>query len=392
MPLPPLSVYVHAPWCVRKCPYCDFNSHALAGEVPADAWVAGIRRDLAEQLAEAEGREIQSVFFGGGTPSLLPARAIGAVLETLDLHLPLAADLEVTLEANPGTAEADRFADYRAAGINRLSLGAQSFDDSALQRLGRIHSSAEAIQAMRWARQAGFERINLDLMHGLPDQTQAAAMADLDQALALQPEHLSWYQLTIEPNTAFYNAPPTLPLEDLLDDIETEGLKRLAAAGLQRYEISAYARPGEACRHNLNYWSFGDYLGLGPGAHGKLSQRLADGTLQVTRSRRTRAPTDWLPPAGQGKLHLDAPLPAADLAAEFMLNALRLLDGVPEPMFQERTGLPLTVLQPALDDLRAEGLITTARLAPTPLGVRFLNRVIGRFLEQAEGQGPPGLF
>lgn len=389
MSLPPLSVYVHAPWCVRKCPYCDFNSHALEGNVPADAWVDGIRRDLAEQLPEVAGREVQSVFFGGGTPSLLPAEAIGAVLKALRQNLPVARNLEVTLEANPGTAEAERFAGYRRVGVNRLSLGVQSFDDTALERLGRIHSSAEAVQAMRWARDAGFARINLDLMHGLPGQTRIAAMADLEQAIALQPDHLSWYQLTIEPNTAFYNVPPILPVEDLLDDIETQGLQRLTDAGFERYEVSAFARPGEACRHNLNYWAFGDYLGLGPGAHGKLSTRRPDGSLQAIRNRRTRAPADWLPPAGQGRLHRDPPLPAPDLAAEFMLNALRLLDGVPEPLFQQHTGLPPGTLKPVLDELRAEGLITPDRLAPTELGTRFLNRVVGRFLEQAEKQRDP---
>lgn len=381
--LPPLAVYLHVPWCVRKCPYCDFNSHALSGELPERDWLERIADDLAEDLTAAAGRPVVSIFFGGGTPSLLTPATVGSVLDLLAGRLSLAADVEITLEANPGTVDADRFAGFRSAGVNRLSLGVQSFADRALAALGRIHGGREAITAVEAARKAGFERINLDLMHGLPGQSPEEALADIDQAIALAGGHLSWYQLTIEPNTEFHSRPPLLPVEDVLADIEEEGAARLMVAGYERYEVSAWARPFEACRHNLNYWTFGDYLGLGPGAHGKLSSWAAadpvGGRLEVVRSRHTRSPRDWLAarPAPRAKRDIVA---SAVLPEEFMLNALRLIEGVDEDLFEARTGLPLATVAAELAALRDENLLRPDRLATTPLGLRFLDRVVGRFL------------
>ncbi len=384
--LPPLAVYLHVPWCVQKCPYCDFNSHAQTGELPEALWLKGIGDDLDEDLAQdrwsVADRPVSSIFFGGGTPSLLDPKTVSAALELLAQRLKLNRDVEITLEANPGTVDASRFQELRIAGVNRLSLGVQSFSDRALAALGRIHGSAEAVKAIAAARGAGFERINLDLMHGLPGQTIPEALADIDQGIALAGHHLSWYQLTIEPNTAFHSRPPRLPGENTLADIEAEGVARLAAAGYRRYEVSAYAQAGQACRHNLNYWTFGDYLGLGPGAHGKLSappDQAADQALIVTRTRRTRTPKDWLQQRVTPRSITTAVTPKL-LPEEFMLNALRLLDGVDEALFEERTGLPLTTVNPPLSALRKEGLLHEDRLATTELGLRFLDRVVARFL------------
>lgn len=382
--LPPLAVYLHVPWCVQKCPYCDFNSHTLAGALPEAEWLARIVDDLTEDLA-APGwalreRPVASIFFGGGTPSLLQPQTVAAALEALDQRLTLSRDLEITLEANPGTVDAGRFRGLRAAGVNRLSLGVQSFSDRALTALGRIHGSAEAVKAVASARAAGFERINLDLMHGLPGQTTQEALTDIDRGIELAGDHLSWYQLTIEPNTAFHSRPPRLPEEDTLGDIEAEGRARLEAAGYRRYEVSAWARADQACRHNLNYWTFGDYLGLGPGAHGKLTAAGPAGTgLQVTRTQRTRAPKDWLQ-SRAGPRAKAVLLPSAVLPEEFMLNALRLTDGVDEALFEARTGCPLGTVSEALAALREEGLLRRDRLATTELGLRFLDRVVARFL------------
>lgn len=376
--LPPLSIYVHVPWCVRKCPYCDFNSHAARGPLPEAEWSARILQDLDTELADVGGRAVQTLFFGGGTPSLLAPATIGSVLDGIAARVTLAADAEITLEANPGTAEAERFRDLRTSGVNRLSIGVQSFSDAALARLGRIHDGSEATRAVELARAAGFERINLDLMHGLPGQTPEAALDDLERALALGADHLSWYQLTIEPNTEFHVRPPLLPVEEALEDIETRGAERLTAAGLHRYEVSAWSAPGQESRHNLNYWRFGDYLGLGPGAHGKLT-RAAAGGVEILRTRRTRAPADWL--AGP-----DAPRRLTTTVApdartvEFMLNVLRLRAGVESGLYPERTGLPLEGIAPTLAALRAEGLLEADRLALTELGRRFLDRVVARFL------------
>ncbi|MDX1466170.1 MAG: radical SAM family heme chaperone HemW, partial [Halomonas sp.] len=293
--LPPLSLYVHVPWCVRKCPYCDFNSHGVGrrAALPEDAYLAALIADLEADLPLAAGRELVSLFIGGGTPSLMSAGFYERLLQAVSARLPLARDIEITLEANPGTLERGRFAGYRAAGINRLSLGVQSFQDAQLLALGRIHGGDDAAAAFDEARRAGFDNLNLDLMHGLPGQTPALALADLEQALALGPEHLSWYQLTLEPNTEFHSYPPVLPEEEVLWDIQDAGHARLEAAGFARYEISAYARPDRASRHNLHYWRFGDYLGIGAGAHGKLSMPAHQG-LEIERRWKSRRPEDYL--------------------------------------------------------------------------------------------------
>lgn len=374
--LPPLGLYVHIPWCVRKCPYCDFNSHETA-QMPEDAYVETLGRDLAAQAHFAQGRELQSIFFGGGTPSLFSGASVAAILDHVRGHLALAPEIEITLEANPGTAEQQRFRDYRAAGVNRLSIGVQSFDDARLQALGRIHSGAEAIAAVRAARAAGFDNLNIDLMHGLPGQSIAGAVADLDLALELDVEHLSWYQLTLEPNTAFYTRPPTLPDAEQLADILDAGLARLQAAGMARYEVSAYARkPHLQARHNLNYWHFGDYLGIGAGAHAKVTQ--ASG--RILRYNATRTPRDYLRSAGRPWPSRE--LDQQDLVAEFMLNALRLRQGFAPTLFRERTGLDWGVIEARVAEQCHRGLLEleAERLRPTPRGFDFLDDVITAFL------------
>jgi len=374
----PLALYVHVPWCVRKCPYCDFNSHALRGTLDEAAYLGALVADLERDAPLAGGRSIASVFIGGGTPSLVSGSFVGRLLDAVDRQLALAAGAEITLEANPGTAEAGRFRDYRTAGVNRLSLGLQSLDDRHLAALGRIHGRAEALAAVDLARAAGFGNLNLDLMHALPGQTVAEALTDLDEVLALGPEHVSWYQLTIEPNTAFAAAPPAVPDEDRVAEIQDEGLSRLTAAGFEHYEVSAHARPGFRCRHNLNYWEFGDYLGIGAGAHGKLT--LADGRVQ--RRWKVRQPTDYLAAAGSDAgIAGAAVLGPEDLPIEFALNALRLASGVPMALYPARTGLPTATLAAGRDRGLALGLLDPDpdRFAPTVLGSRFLNRLIGLF-------------
>ena len=374
----PLALYVHVPWCVRKCPYCDFNSHALREPLDEAAYLRALLADLERDVPLVAGRPVTSVFIGGGTPSLVSGTFVGRLLDGVDRRLRLAARAEITLEANPGTAEAGRFRDYRSAGVNRLSLGIQSLDDRHLTALGRIHGRAEALAAIELARGAGFDNLNLDLMHALPGQTVAEALADLDAALARAPEHVSWYQLTIEPNTAFAAAPPALPDEDRVAEIQEEGLARLAAAGFEHYEVSAHARPGFRCRHNLNYWEFGDYLGIGAGAHGKLT--LADG--RVERRWRVRHPADYLANAGTAAgVAGTATLDRTDLPVEFAMNALRLGTGVPLALYPERTGLPTTTLAAGRQRGLALGLLDPdpERFAPTALGRRFLNRLIAAF-------------
>lgn len=376
--LPPLSLYVHIPWCVRKCPYCDFNSHASPEALPEDEYVRTLLADLEQDAKHAQGRKFRSIFFGGGTPSLFSARSIAAVLEGAERLVGLEAGAEVTLEANPGTVEQARFRDFRSAGINRLSIGIQSFNDTQLAALGRIHSGAEARLAVVAAQNAGFDNFNLDLMHGLPGQSVTDALADLEQAIALAPSHLSWYQLTIEPNTAFYSRPPVLPDGDTLADIEELGLARLAAAGFYRYEISAYSHEGRESLHNRGYWEFADYIGIGAGAHGKITQA-TDGS--VWRSQKTRAPAHYM---GNNIPHVNwRQLEASELRLEFMMNALRLSEGVPNHYFAERTGLPLSDLEPTLQRLREQQLLQpgSERLAPTPLGQRFLNDLLDAFVE-----------
>lgn len=381
--LPPLALYIHVPWCVRKCPYCDFNSHEAGPVLPEADYVLALLQDARQQLAGVQGRQITSVFIGGGTPSLFSPQAYQQLFAGLRELLVFAPDVEVTLEANPGTVEQSRFVGYREAGINRLSIGVQSFDPLQLQKLGRIHGRDEAVRAAEAARAAGFTNFNLDLMHGLPGQTVAMALADLDQALALAPTHLSWYQLTIEPNTVFYRERPVLPEDDALWAIQEAGQARLAAAGYVQYEVSAYAQPGRQCRHNRLYWEFGDYLAIGAGAHGKITY--ADGAnAGVWRHARTRLPRDYLAGLASGRFGPEAARVEEDeLAFEFMLNALRLRDGVPAGLFAARTGLSLQRIEPVLADLRRKELLVAdeGRLQCTPTGFNYLNQVLNAFLD-----------
>nr|WP_202401929.1 radical SAM family heme chaperone HemW [Pseudomonas oryzihabitans] len=375
--MPPLALYVHIPWCVRKCPYCDFNSHAAGPTLPETEYVDALLADLDQDLIHVHGRPLTSIFFGGGTPSLFSAEALGRLLDGVARRLSLAPDIEITLEANPGTFEQAKFVAYRGLGINRLSIGIQSFQDAKLKALGRIHGRDEAIRAADRARAAGFDNFNLDLMHGLPEQSVADALGDLDQAIALAPTHLSWYQLTMEPNTVFWSQPPELPEDDTLWDIQEAGQARLAAAGYQQYETSAYAQPGRQARHNLNYWGFGDFLGIGAGAHAKLSA--PDGTL--LRTWKTRLPKDYLDPAKAFQAGAKALAPA-DLPFDFMMNALRLVDGVPAAWYPQRTGQSLDSLAPALTAARQAGLLAedAQRLRPTARGQLFLNDLLQSFL------------
>ena len=377
----PLSLYIHIPWCVRKCPYCDFNSHALGAELPEANYVSALMADLEQDLPLVWGRPVHSIFFGGGTPSLFSARAIGDILDGVAARLKLAPALEVTLECNPGTAEHDRFEGYRAAGVNRLSFGIQSFDDGCLERLGRIHNASEAESTVRMARAAGFDDFNLDLMFALPGQDLAMALHDIERAMALEPTHISHYQLTLEPNTVFAARPPAgIPDEDGAWDIQEACQQRLADAGFASYEVSAWARPGRQCRHNLNYWRFGDYLGIGAGAHGKITLPAED---RILRRWKHKHPARYLETAaGPDRIGGDEDIAPAQRPFEFMLNALRLVDGVPATDFEARTGLPLATIQPALDEARQRGwlLPDATRLQPSELGRRFTNDVIGLFL------------
>ena len=379
---PPLSLYVHLPWCVRKCPYCDFNSHEhRGGPPPFAAYVDALVADLDHDLPLAWGRTVHSVFFGGGTPSLFPPEAIDRFLQAASARLRFAPDAEITLETNPGTVEHGPFAGYRAAGVNRLSFGVQSFDDGCLQRLGRIHSSGDAVRAVQAAQDAGFDNLNLDLMYALPGQTLAMALDDVERAIALAPTHISHYQLTLEPNTVFaVRVPAGLPDEDSAWDMQEACQSRLAEAGFAQYEVSAYARPGRQCAHNLNYWKFGDYLGIGAGAHGKLTLGAAQ---QVLRRWKLKHPADYQLKAGTAAaIGGDEVLSAQRLPFDFMLNALRLNDGVPMAMFEARTGLPREAIAPQLAEAQARGWLEDDPdwLRPTELGRRFANDVIGLFL------------
>ncbi len=375
MILPPLSLYVHIPWCVRKCPYCDFNSHETK-TIPEAEYVAALLRDLEQDLHLIQGRKLRSIFFGGGTPSLFKAASIAAILGAAEKKIGLEENAEITLETNPGTAEYDNLEGYRSAGVNRVSFGIQSFNDTHLQRLGRIHDSREALTAFAAARRAGFDNINLDLMHGLPEQTVADARSDLQQAIALQPQHISWYQLTIEPNTVFYSRPPPLPDDEILVDIQEAGQMLLHNSGFAQYEVSAYSRPGRQSQHNLNYWQFGDYLALGAGAHGKITVP-GEGIL---RYRKTRKPADYLDPIKPFTAGKDY-VAKEQQTLEFMMNALRLVDGVPRRWFAERTQLADASLASYLPQLIARGLLedTADRLRPTSLGLRFLNDTLAAF-------------
>lgn len=374
MELPPLGLYVHLPWCERKCPYCDFNSHESA-ILPEAAYVEALLADLAAQAPLAAGRAVSTLFIGGGTPSLFSAAAIARLLCGIHERLSLAPDLEATMEANPGSAEAEKFAGFRDAGINRLSIGIQSFSDPQLATLGRVHDGNQARRAVRLARRAGFDNINLDLMHGLPSQGAADAAADLTAALEYRPQHLSWYQLTIERNTLFHKRPPALPVEDELAAIQDRGEAALGAAGLAQYEVSAWSLPGRACRHNRNYWEFGDYIGIGAGAHGKITT--AEG--EVRRLRRHRQPAAYMTRPKEG--HSET-LRDDELASEYLLNAFRLREGFELAGFEGRTGLDRELLLPRLEAQAARGLVTLdhGRVSATELGWRFLDSVIADHL------------
>jgi len=383
---PPLSLYVHMPWCVKKCPYCDFNSHGLRSEPPPyadyiDHLLADLDADRADFAAALEGRAVISMFFGGGTPSLFAPELIARLLDGVRERLPLADDAEVTLETNPGTVEHGRFDGYLAAGVNRISFGVQSFDDDKLKRLGRIHSAGEAEAAVKSAQDAGYANINLDLMYALPKQELDGALADVERAIALGPTHISHYQLTLEPNTVFAANPPPLPDDDHAWAMQEACETRLAEAGYGQYEISAYAQPGRRCAHNLNYWRFGDYLGIGAGAHGKLSDA---GSNQIHRRWKTRGPRAYMgEPGGAGRIGGDQVVAPAELPFEYMLNALRLIDGVPMADFPARTGLVPETIAAALAAARDRGWLhgDAQRLQTTALGQRFLNDVIASFLD-----------
>lgn len=379
--LPPLSLYVHLPWCVQKCPYCDFNSHAVTGSFPESEYVAALIADLESLLPLIWGRRVVSVFFGGGTPSLFSVQAVDTLLGAFRSRLQILPDAEITLEANPGALETDRFAGYQEAGINRLSIGVQSFHDGHLKRLGRIHDTNQAFAAITQAAKH-FDNFNVDLMYGLPEQTLAEAMADIDQALGFGVPHLSCYQLTIEPHTHFAAFPPELPEADLSADMHEAIEEKLIKEGFGHYEVSAYARPGRMCQHNLNYWTFGDYLGIGAGAHGKIT--LPD---RVIRQARFRHPEQYLAGAKQGSfIQEEFQVEPDELPFEFMMNALRLQAGFDVPLFEARTGRPWQEIESTVRQAKEDGLLsekfTEGRLyiAPTPTGRRYLNQLLMRFM------------
>lgn len=376
--LPPLSLYIHFPWCIRKCPYCDFNSHALRhDDLPEQHYINALLQDLQTDLAIMSPRPIQSIFMGGGTPSLFSAAALDRLLTALNDQLSFAPAIEITLEANPGSIEAAKFADYRRVGINRLSIGIQSFADHQLKQLGRIHDSAQAQRALEIAHQAGFDNFNIDIMYGLPKQTLQQALDDLQTGLRFQPKHLSWYQLTIEPNTVFHKTQPVLPHDDHIIAMENAGRALLADQGLQRYEVSAYAQDDFHCRHNMNYWQFGDYLGIGAGAHAKITTDNG-----VMRLQKRRQPSDYLHPEKSfiAKQHI---IENHELPFEFMLNALRLSQSFSLDLFTQRTGQSLHVIEEPLTQAQQSGLINIDAhntLHITPLGQQFLNDLQGLFL------------
>ncbi|MEY3068817.1 MAG: hypothetical protein RLZZ456_516 [Pseudomonadota bacterium] len=378
---PPLALYIHIPWCVKKCPYCDFNSHGQKSELPLADYIAALTRDLEQDLPLVWGRSISSVFFGGGTPSLFSGAAIGEILSMANSRLRFAPNCEITLECNPGTAEHDRFASYLAAGVNRLSFGVQSFDDGCLERLGRIHDAERARAAVLSAQDAGFANINLDLMYALPQQSLAMALNDVQQAIALNPQHLSHYQLTLEPNTLFAAKPPAgIPEMDDAWDMQEACIARMTEAGFSQYEVSAYAREGRRCQHNLNYWTYGDYLGIGAGAHGKISSG-HDG--RILRHWKPKHPETYIASAGiQAGIGGDEFVLPENRPFDYMLNALRLVDGFSLADFELRTGLGRESINPQLDQAVQRGWLEISGdwAKPTELGMRFANDVMGLFL------------
>jgi putative oxygen-independent coproporphyrinogen III oxidase len=378
---PPLSLYVHFPWCVRKCPYCDFNSYTLQGELEERRYVGALQKDLEAQALQVPGREVISIFFGGGTPSLFSPEAIGRVMESVRRHFAVAADLEVTMEANPGAIEHGRFGEYRDAGLTRVSLGAQSFDQRRLELLGRIHSPDETRRAAAELHAAGLHNFNLDLMYALPGQDVSAAIRDVEEALSLEPAHISHYQLTIEHGTVFAAQPPTLPEDDTAADMLTDCTQRLSAAGYAHYEVSAYARREHRCRHNLNYWTFGDYLGVGAGAHGKLTT-----SAGIFRTQQLREPRRYLGSVPGGVTRME--VVPGQLPFEFMLNALRLVDGFDLSLFSARTGLEWEEVAATVERLVGRGLLLRqeSRLKPSPVGLQFLNDVLLSFVTDQRRQ------
>lgn len=372
--LPPLSLYIHLPWCVRRCPYCDFNAHALKGTLPEKEYIDALLADLEADLPRVWGREVVSIFLGGGTPSLFSAQGLDRLLSHVRACFRLKPDAEITIEANPGTIERGQFSDYAKIGINRVSLGVQSFNAIHLKRLGRIHDPASAILAIEELKASGIQNFNLDLMHGLPSQTKAEALQDLKTAISFEPNHLSWYQLTLEPNTLFGVEQPALPDEEVLESIEEEGLSALSEAGFLRYEVSAYAREKRVSDHNLNYWLFGDYLGIGAGAHSKITDL---STETVWRFSKQKHPKLYLDPT-LPRIQTEEKIEPAELPFEFMLNALRLPGGVDVSCFEHYTGLQLSVIEPILNRAREQGLLeySTLRIQPTARGIRYLNDVL----------------
>ena len=382
----PLSLYIHIPWCVKKCPYCDFNSHQINDTLPEQAYIQALLNDLEQELPAIWGRRLTSVFIGGGTPSVFSGEAIAQLLSGLRALLPMRSSMEITMEANPGTFEQERFSAYREAGINRLSIGIQSFNSTHLKALGRIHDGDEAAYAMVIAKKAGFDNINLDLMFGLPQQNTAQALADLQCAIDFKPTHISWYQLTLEPNTLFYHSPPVLPNDEILWDMQQQGQVLLAQAGFQQYEVSAYARQQagqqvseiQHCQHNINYWQFGDYVGIGAGAHGKITS--PNGGIQ--RYSKYRQPKQYMQKVTEGEPRSsEQTLASADLPFEFMLNALRLKQGVAKALFSQRTHLDLSEIEKKLTQAQQAGLISIdkQRIVTTARGWNFLNDTVAMF-------------
>lgn len=375
----PLSLYIHIPWCVRKCPYCDFNSHKAPQNVPEETYVKALLTDLESELPHIWGRPIESIFIGGGTPSLFSAESIDQLLCGLRERLPIRPNMEITMEANPGTFEQERFSAYRKTGINRLSIGIQSFSKQKLKALGRIHDDTEALRAAEIARNAGFDNFNLDLMFGLPEQTIEQALDDLQQAINCKPTHISWYQLTIEENTLFHHAPPILPEDELLWNMMQQGQALLSQAGFSQYEVSAYAQKNRQCRHNVNYWQFGDYLGIGAGAHGKLT--MPDG--QITRHSKYRHPEKYMETALKGEARSSEPkLDKKDLCFEFLLNAIRLKQGFSKELFEARTLMPFSSIQSELNKSIDDGLmeVVDENYVTTEKGWLFINDIVERLL------------
>jgi putative oxygen-independent coproporphyrinogen III oxidase len=380
--LPPLALYIHFPWCIRKCPYCDFNSHELKDALPETAYIDALVQDLEQELPAMWGRSIVSIFMGGGTPSLFSPETMDRLISALRARLNFSADIEITLEANPGSVEHDKFAEFRGAGINRLSIGVQSFNDDQLSKLGRIHNARDAIRAAETAHKVGLDNFNLDLMYALPGQTLQQAQTDVATTVDLEPSHISYYQLTIEPNTFFHHQAPPLPDDDLTHHIETVCRTQLAQAGYSRYEISAYAKADKRCQHNLNYWQFGDYLGIGAGAHGKLTDAHRQ---QITRSWKLKHPHDYLRKAATPqRIGGSTVLKDADVSFEFMLNALRLSNGVSTDLFVQRTGLPLSEIADTLVQAQESDLLEqrTNMIQPTPRGLDYLNDLTSLFLNE----------